>query len=630
MDIPSNKPEAAGTPANDSGHRQRIRQRRRRVPRAVRTNYLLHILFYDGRFRWALVACGTVFVVLGLLVPKIWITSPPGFVPAVKVSGLDLLQARSLRKLAVSAEQGGRLTEAIQTWVSAIANDPANPESVRGLIRSLARQPVPDRAWLPEGLQESDTLLRLTHTNAADLETVAEFYARYGQHGWTISRLGATNAPATVATTAALLRSLFLSGQMERLAEVWKQRETLAAASPESALYHAAWQAGWGPAFESVAGRERLEGALKDAALRPLALSLLLRLHYKTLDLRAYEQRLAELDDLHAATLRDQMEHWVLLDLAGQRAQAVALARSFVAAPQTAEEAEQLLSTWARLELFEEGAQLARRLLGDFGPVPALWVRAGQFLIEGKRWDDLRAQAIELRQTETLLPVLGEYGWFLEGVADHGLGRRDAAAAAFGQFLGQLPKDPAVTLHAAVTLGRLGYAEAAAALFKHLDTVTGNNLAFWTQAQLMAYENRQAELLLASCEKIHQIRPDDASAANLAAALLTVRENPDEAVRLTEQVAGHSPRSLAARLNHALALVQDERPVEAEALLRTVPATGLEESARTMLSFAWFQCHRVAGRFAAARAAAALVDVRFLFPPQLKWFERAQAEMPPG
>lgn len=631
MDEPTDNPSRTSATGDlDYNRRKRVRVRGKRVPRAVQTNYLLHVLFYDAKYRWALIVSGLVFTVLVLVLPKIWITSPRDYLPVIKVSGLDLLQSWSLRRAATKADASARPADAIQIWVGAVANDGANPNSVRGLLRSLARQPLPDRAWLPLGMQQAGNLLRLTHTNVTDLELAAQFYARYDQHDWIINRLGGTDTPVSPKSTAILLRALFLSGQMQRFGDLWKQREATLTGDLEAALFHAAWQAGWGPAGESASGRDHLEAALKDPARRPLALSLLLQVHYKALDLPAFERRLADLADLHADTLRDQVRHWLLLELSGRRSEAVVLARSQSPIPQTPTEVEQLLTAWTRLGLFEEGAQFVRKKLADFGPAPALWVRAGQLLIEGKLWDELRQNANELRQIERLKPVLGKYGNFLEGVAMNGLGRRAEAETAFSEFCTELPKDPAVTFQTAVTLNRLGYPIAAAVVLKKLEAIAGNDLVFWKQVQLTAYEGRQAELLLAACEKVHQLQPEDSSASNFAAALLMMRERSAEALQLTLQVVQHAPQSRIARVNHALALVQNGRLAEAEQLLQSVSTDELTESARTVLAYVWFQCHRAAGRIAAARVAAAQIDVRHLFPPQVKWLEEAKAELPPG
>jgi tetratricopeptide (TPR) repeat protein len=626
--VPSPSP---GSAADSSARiRRRVRTKGKRIPRVVRTNYFLHILFYDGRFRWALIATLLVFFALGLLVPRIWITSPDDYSPQIKVRGLDLLQSWALRRSAEREAAAGRIPSAIQAWVSASANNAADPQNLRGLLRALASQPLPDRAWLGAGQQSAANLLRLAHTNLADLELAVRFHQRYDQHDWVSARLSDPGMPTSPALTAAQLWAHFQSGQMQKFDALWRQRGETVAGRPESALYHAAWQAGWGPTGESNAGKASLEEALKDPALRPLALSLLLRVHNKNLDLASYERRLAELADLHADTLKDNLTHWLLLDLSGQHERAVMLARAETTLPQSAGEAEQLLAAWMRLGLYDEGVDFIRKQMPAFAQSPAIWVRAGHLLITGKRWDDLRILALELRSNFRLKAVLGSYSLFLEGVANHGLGRQQEAEENFNEFAKELPRDPAVTFQAAVQLTRLGYPGPAAVVLHQLEKVAGNDLTFWRQLQLTAFEGRQAEQLLAASEKVHQLHPDDASATNLAAALMMMRERPSEAVQLTLQVYTHAPQSRMARVNHALALVQNGRVEEGEQLLKTVSPQDLTDSARSMLQFVWFQCHLRAGRTAEARAAAELIDVRHLFPPQVQWLQQARAELPAG
>ena len=92
------------------------------------------------------------------------------------------------------------------------------------------------------------------------------------------------------------------------------------------------------------------------------------------------------------------------------------------------------------------------------------------------------------------------------------------------------------------------YDAAQLTVLKGLEAVAGNDLAFWRQVQLTAYEGRQAELLLAACEKVHQLAPEPVNASNYAAALLMMRERPADAVQLTLQVVNRAPQSRIARL----------------------------------------------------------------------------------
>lgn len=632
---PSADPTAAGSPdagsvSDSTSDQRRRRTRKRKVPRAVQTNYLLHLLFYETKFRWAVIACFTLFIGMGVMLPKVYTTSPPQYDHTIKVSGLDLLQASVLRRSAKAAEAGGRLNEALPIWLAALANNQASIESARGFVGALTQQPVPDRAWLAPGRWQSMSLLRLTRTNAADLDLAVRFHALYDQQEWIVATLEKSDAPIGPSTTTAYLEALFLSGRMEKFAQAWNQRGSSVAGDTAAALYHAAWQAGWGPAGEAPGGRTRLESALADAASRHLALSLLVRVHHKTLDLVSFEKRLAELADLHHDTIKDHMLHWQLLEVVGRKADAAALARSYTARPQTPVEAEQLLAVFTRLGLYNEGLNFFGQQMEDFKQHPVIWVRMGELLAAGKLWESMRSMAMEVRQDERLKEVLGNYGGFLMGIAEHGLGHLGMAKDAFDQFVALPPPNPMISFQSAVTLNRLGYPEAAAVLLKRLESVAGNDLAFWKQVQLAAFESRQAELLLAACEKVHAMAPDTVSMSNLAAALLMMRERPADAVQLTLDVIDRAPNSRIAQVNHALALVQNGRTADSERILRSVSATGMSDGDRTMLAFSWFQCHLQAGRANEAVTVAEKVDLRHLFPPQVRWFGTAQESLKKG
>lgn len=620
----------AGPASDSTSDRRRVRTRKRKAPRAVQTNYLLHLLFYETKFRWAVIACLVIFIVMGVMLPKIYTTSPPHYDQTIKVSGLDMLQAASLRRSAIAAEAGGKLSDALPIWLAALANNQASVESVRGFVGALMRQPVPDRAWLAHGRWQALSLLKLTRTNAADLDLAVRFHALYDQHEWIVAALENSDVPVGPSTTTAYLEALFLSGRMEKFAQAWKQRGSSVAGDTAAGLYHAAWQAGWGPAGEAPGGRARLESALADASSRSLALRLLVRVHHKTLDLVSFEKRLAELADLHHDTLKDHILHWQLLEVVGRRADAAALARAYTARPQTPGEAEQLLAVFTRLGLYNEGLQFLGQQMDDFKQHPVMWVRMGELLAAGNLWDRIRSMALEVRQDERLKEVLGNYGWFLMGVAEHGLGHPGMAKDAFDQFVTLPPPNPMVSFQSAVTLNRLGYPESAAVLLKRLESVAGTDLAFWKQVQLAAFESRQAELLLAACEKVHAIAPDTVSMSNLAAALLMMRERPADAVQLTLDVIGRAPNSRIAQVNHALALIQNGRTADGERALRSVSATGMSDGDRTMLAFSWFQCHLQAGRTNEAVIVAEKVDLRHLFPPQVQWFETAREGLKKG
>src|SRR5262245_31446968 len=96
---------------------------------------LLRILLLEKWFRLAFLLFLTVFIGAALFLPNIWVTSPKGFLPVVKVSLLDRVQAQSLKRTARKASASGRYDEASYAWQLAMANNRADAEASRELLR---------------------------------------------------------------------------------------------------------------------------------------------------------------------------------------------------------------------------------------------------------------------------------------------------------------------------------------------------------------------------------------------------------------------------------------------------------------------------------------------------------------
>src|SRR5262249_53874179 len=137
---------------------------------------LLRQLLFERWFRLAFAACALIFVFFALFLPKIWKTTPTGFRPIVKVSGLDLVQAWSLKRTALKAEQAGQFDEANYAWQAALANNPANKDLVRGSLNCVLRDPH-RREHALQALGYAYWLLKLTGTNdLADLQLAGRVF----------------------------------------------------------------------------------------------------------------------------------------------------------------------------------------------------------------------------------------------------------------------------------------------------------------------------------------------------------------------------------------------------------------------------------------------------------------------
>ena len=96
----------------------------------------LAVLYYDVWFRVAAITVILSGVLLAAILPKIWTVTPDGFLPVVRISGLDLVQAWSLRRSAEKLEKQGQLADCMVAWRAAGFNDPGSPELARGPIEA--------------------------------------------------------------------------------------------------------------------------------------------------------------------------------------------------------------------------------------------------------------------------------------------------------------------------------------------------------------------------------------------------------------------------------------------------------------------------------------------------------------
>ncbi len=628
---PNETPNRA-TPAEMSEMMSRnLRMRTKRVPRVIRRNYFLYLLFYEGFFRWAVAGALLSMLVVIALVPRIWITSPAGFIPIKKVRGLDIIQGGSFRRAALREEAAGRTDEALQKWLAALASDSANVEALRGYLRTLAHQKSPNPDWFSRGAYEMGELYRLTRTNADSVTLAADFLFRYDQFGWVLEQLDIPGAPSNLITSRSLLGSLIIYDRFDRFAEVWKERESLVKDDPESRLFHLVWLAQKGSPSETRAAREALEQANRDPAMQVLALRFALFLDQKDQSVAAFERHLELLEAAHGARFHDRIIHLLLLKSVGRSEDAATLARTKLGEPESAADAIQLLQVWADFQIYPEAAEFSRKSLSRFKYSPIVWVRLGQLLAAGKDWDELRSLGVQLRTVELIKPILGNYGWFLEGVGLRGLHRDEAADDAFQNFVSQPTTSEDVNYAAAVQLSRIGYANHGLALLKTMTQSTNAGVVFWKQYLLTAFEAHNSGELLVAARRLYDFDPRSTDAINdYAAALLTIRQKPGEAVQLTLELLGRFPDSISFQINHAQALAQNGRFAECEALLKSIAPSTLPSAQSSQYHLARLELLQKQGKAAEARAAAEKIDKSTLFPEQLEWMKQALAGLPKG
>jgi tetratricopeptide (TPR) repeat protein len=147
---------------------------------------------------------------------------------------------------------------------------------------------------------------------------------------------------------------------------------------------------------------------------------------------------------------------------------------------------------------------------------------------------------------------------------------------------------------------------------------------------LTAYDRGDIESMLKAAEKGHRLAPEDPVLANnYAAALLLLRQRPAEAIEITRRNFSRAPGDLGVRINHSLALLQNERVEEAGELLSGINLKTLSGFEYSTVQFARFEYFLKRGERSEALAAYREIRPYHLKPPQARWLEAAYQSVQP-
>ncbi|MBL9172985.1 MAG: hypothetical protein JNL10_05580 [Verrucomicrobiales bacterium] len=571
-------------------------------------------------------------VVLGILgLVKIFPSTPRGFLPEYRMSALDKLQAASLARSARRESADGRVDEAVIGWQAAIANDPGDPGLHRGLIETLLAPAEVPQKHLTLGAANAFFLLRLTQTNAADLDLTARLLSRYGLDGFLVSFLQPGEDRLTREQASAYLKALFHLNSMEAFASNWSRNSNSLATDPEMRLYLAAWQAGWGPPSGIRVANDQLAAALTNPATANLARRLTLSVAASRSDIHAFERALQELSDARGDRIRDHLAHWRLLVRIGQRDRAVTLARDFATPAETAGEVAALADAYNSLGLTDSAATLLESQMPAFNYSPEIWQRLGELYLQKQRWGDLRALAFQVRASDRI--PLNQIGltWYWEGLAELNLGRPDSARENMKRVAEYPPEDPATAFRIATGLQQNGFPDQATQLLTRLEKDFGDRASYWLQVVVAAHESKRFDIMEAAARRGYALATNNpVFINNYAACLLVQRTNAPLAVQLTLKRLSTSPNDAGANLNHALALLQNGRLDDAERILNRFSGTELTPGNRTILDFARFELNLRRGNREAALKAYRAIDPSQLMPPQVIWLEKSYSDLTRG
>ncbi|HOC00168.1 MAG TPA: hypothetical protein PKM43_15670 [Verrucomicrobiota bacterium] len=593
---------------------------------------LVRLLVLHFWFRMVVIALVLAVVLSLAVLAKVWPTTPSGFRPRVRVSLLDKVQAYMLRNSAEQAVARGDHEAALLSWRNAFANDMGNPALARGVIRSTtALDPIPT-ARLGPTVQTSDWLLRLAATNRADLELVCAFYDKAQLYGLANAVLEPFSGELTGRLKPIYVKCLFFQGSFDRYKELYAQLSPAEKAQPDMALIHAAYQAGWGRIGSAPEVNELLD---KTARQRGPLWFLANRLEMSISSAQSNPDRYrAALDRLQEAQLDnavDNADYWMLLVGSGRRAEAVRLAQQFVIPPRNQGELVRLATVKFVLGLKDDALKLMQAFANSYPASDAVWSTYANLLLEAKDWTGLRAVALQMRLLPMLQGRLVPLSYYHEGRADLATAQVEAARRAFDAATNLDFQTPEQSMAVARSLLDLGYATHARSILDRADTTITNRLQYLDLMSRVAIDLRDEALMMSTSKAAYELDSSNIDLANRYAAALLIRgERPGEAVALTLGLLARMPDSNAFRINHALALLMNNRLLDAALLLNQVDSSTLQHKEEFNSYYqALFELRFKRNDHAGAWEMADRMDWSMLFPTEANRLGAMRSALPP-
>jgi hypothetical protein len=158
---------------------------------------------------------------------------------------------------------------------------------------------------------------------------------------------------------------------------------------------------------------------------------------------------------------------------------------------------------------------------------------------------------------------------------------------------------------------------------RHIDPQTRISVLYFIQASAL---RRSAER---ATENLYRIDGSNVVYRNnLAAALLSERQNPEKALRLTlEIIQEYEEIHYASAINHALALALNRRYEEAMDWMNRIPQEEIQGALKTPYRLAWLEIAFERQDMEAARRHAREIQEDVLMPGDKVWLERVLYEL---
>ena len=556
---------------------------------------------------------------------RVWVTTPEGVEPIIKVSLVDLLQARALAKNALKHEAAGRISAARIAWRGVIRNSPGSVEALRRYLMILQRDEI-DLSLARDSISYGEWLLRLTDYHPSDVELVARTL-EHGRRYTEVARLLRSQTDLTAGAEATAIRTLFWLGHHDLFEEKWEEASSDLGSDGIMELFALANKVGASAVPEDYQSFLKLyaEAEPHTSAFLP-AQRLAIRVYAAAGQTEACRLILKDLENRYLVSFSDYLPYWQLLAEAGQLGK-VLRQYAEVGKPDNEFEASSFIELLRSAKQVEQALRVSSELLAYFGNPVSLWLDHGNLLMKHQRWTELKSLGMNVLLSDHLTHLWSTAKYW-EGLAEFFLDETELAEEIFAEIADHPILSPATSLELVNRLRHLGQRTAAQKVLNQLEEVLADDPKYWVIRCQIAAADKDLEALVESANKAYERSPDDiGNRNNYAVALLLQRQDPEKAVELGRGILKEAPDSIVYKLTLIHALIQGDRLSEAQRMLdslegvKVATAEIFADYRLALLELAYAQ-----QRFTDVLAFRAGLDLSAFMPEKVEWIEAAVAE----
>jgi hypothetical protein len=290
-------------------------------------------------------------------------------------------------------------------------------------------------------------------------------------------------------------------------------------------------------------------------------------------------------------------------------------AAAHFSAPASGREAFKTAAALLELGLREDALLVLRTHLDQFFDSISPWVLYAQLLLENGNREGLRAISSRLQRSAQ---PLASFTAAIDVYVNPGSKSLKALAANLNAIsAGQYSS---IWYFAVQALIASGNADQALDALRKIEPFHLSDIDFYDRLFAAAESAKDAGSMHRAAERRYQIAPNDLfSIGNYAAMLTMFDEEPETAVKLAEACENKQPDSPSAKINHAAALINNDRFGSADLILRKIDENGIPPQARNQLHFIKIKRAVKLHLSEEARALCHKLNRSALYSQQIKW-----------